>query len=264
MDAEGGIGGPVRGERIADVVARRLAQAILSGQLPPGSRLREETLASNFSVSRTPIREALIVLAASGLAHLEPNRGATVLQLTADDVAEVYHLRAVLALGRGGRKGREFPNDTCYSHFDVVYQYPNNVDVSFSSTQFGKAQFDVNERFFGTRGSSSSPYSGPLGIWGEEKWLWGGGADKPAADGQFSASGSFSDNLAQADSEKQGAFISSISSGKFHNQAALGVESALTAMLGRQVAYENRELTWDELLRSKEKLDPGIDVNKLG
>ena len=93
---------------------------------------------------------------------------------------------------------------------------------SFSSTQFGKAQFDVNERFFGTRGSSSSPYSGPLGIWGEEKWLWGGGADKPAADGQFSASGSFSDNLAQADSEKQKAFISSISSGKFHNQAALG------------------------------------------
>ena len=35
-------------------------------------------------------------------------------------------------------------------------------------------------------------------------------------------------------------------------------------MLGRQAAYEGRELTWDELLRSKEKLDPGIDVNKLG
>jgi myo-inositol 2-dehydrogenase/D-chiro-inositol 1-dehydrogenase len=170
----------------------------------------------------------------------------------------------VKAVGRGGRKGREFPNDTCYSHFDVVFQYPNNVDVGFSSTQFGKGQFDVNERFFGTRGSSSSPYSGPLGIWGEEKWLWGSGADKPAADGQFSASGSFSDNLAQADSEKQGAFIRSISSGQFHNQAALGVESALTAMLGRQAAYENRELTWDELLRSNEKLDPKIDVNKLG
>jgi DNA-binding GntR family transcriptional regulator len=96
MSADTVIGGPVRGERIADVVARRLAQAILGGQLPPGSRLREETLANNFSVSRTPIREALIVLAASGLVHLEPNRGATVLQLTAADVAEVYHLRAVL------------------------------------------------------------------------------------------------------------------------------------------------------------------------
>jgi myo-inositol 2-dehydrogenase/D-chiro-inositol 1-dehydrogenase len=168
------------------------------------------------------------------------------------------------ASGRNGRNGRNmFPNDTCSSHFDVVFQYPNSVDVGFSSTQFGKAQFDVNERFFGTKGSSSSPYSGPLGIWGDEKWIWGGG-DKPAADGgNFSASGSFSDNLAQADSEKQKAFIGSISSGKFHNQAALGVESALTAMLGRQAAYEGKELTWDELLRSKEQLDPHIDLNKL-
>jgi DNA-binding GntR family transcriptional regulator len=90
------VGGPVRGERTADVVARRLGQAILSGDLPPGTRLREENLAKSFSVSRTPVREALILLSASGLAHLEPNRGATVLQLTAADVSEVYHLRAVL------------------------------------------------------------------------------------------------------------------------------------------------------------------------
>jgi myo-inositol 2-dehydrogenase / D-chiro-inositol 1-dehydrogenase len=168
----------------------------------------------------------------------------------------------VKAVGRGGRKGRNFPGDTCYSHFDVVFQYPNDVDVSFSSTQFGKGNFDVSERFFGTRGSSQSPYAGPLGVWGEEKWVWNG-SDKPAAEGEFSASGSFSDNLAQADSEKQKAFIGSITSGSFHNQAALGVESALTAMLGRQAAYEGRELTWDELLRSKEHLDPGIDLTKL-
>lgn len=89
-------GGPVRGERTADVVARRLAQAILSGEIAPGTRLREESLARAFSVSRTPVREALIVLSGTGLAHLEANRGATVLQLTAGDVAEVYHLRAVL------------------------------------------------------------------------------------------------------------------------------------------------------------------------
>jgi DNA-binding GntR family transcriptional regulator len=96
MSGDSVIGGPVRGERIADVVARRLAQAILSGELAPGTRLREETLATTFSVSRTPVREALILLSGSGLAHLEANRGATVLQLTADDVSEVYHLRAVL------------------------------------------------------------------------------------------------------------------------------------------------------------------------
>ena len=86
----------MRGERTADVVARRIGQAILSGEIAPGTRLREETLAKQFSVSRTPVREALIMLSASGLAEVEPNRGATVLQLTADDVAEVYHLRALL------------------------------------------------------------------------------------------------------------------------------------------------------------------------
>jgi len=169
----------------------------------------------------------------------------------------------VKATGYAGRKGREFPGDTCSSHFNIVYQYPNEVDVSFSSTQFGKVQFDVNERFNGVRGSSQSPYAGPLGIWGEEQWVWSG-SDKPAAEGQFSANGSFSDNLAQADSEKQKAFIGSITSGKFHNQAAAGVETALTTMLGRQAAYQGRELTWDELLRSNERWDAGIDLNKLG
>jgi len=136
------------------------------------------------------------------------------------------------------------------------------VDISFSSTQFGKVQFDVNERFFGTKGSTQSPYAGPLGIWGEEQWIFGG-SDKPAAEGQFSAAGAFSDNLAQADPEKQKAFIGSITSGKLHNQAALGVESALTAMLGRQAAYSGHEITWDELLRSNEHWDAGIDLNKL-
>jgi len=166
------------------------------------------------------------------------------------------------AIGRNGRKGREFPGDTCSSHFDVVFQYPQDVHVSFSSAQFGKVQFDANERFLGTLGSSQSPYAGPLGIWGEQQWVWGG-SEKPAAEGQFSASGSFSDNLAQADPEKQKAFISSITSGKLHNQAALGVESALTAMLGRQAAYTGREVTWDELLASDEHWDAGIDLNKL-
>lgn len=170
----------------------------------------------------------------------------------------------VKAVGREGHNGREFPGDSCSSHFDVVFQYPNNVDVGFSSTQFGKVQFDVNERFFGTKGSTQSPYAGPLGIWGDEQWIFNG-SDKPAAaGGQFSAAGSFSDNLAQADSEKQMGFISSITTGKLHNQAALGVETALTAMLGRQAAYSGREMTWDELLRSNEHWDAGIDLNKIG
>ncbi len=86
----------LRGERTADLVARRIGRAILAGELPLGARLREESLAALYEVSRTPIREALIQLSATGLVELTPNRGATVLELTLEDVAEVYHVRGVL------------------------------------------------------------------------------------------------------------------------------------------------------------------------
>jgi predicted dehydrogenase len=171
--------------------------------------------------------------------------------------------RPLKAVATGGRKGRMMPGMDCYSHFDAIFYYPDDVHVSFNATQFGKGPFEVSERFFGVRGASESPYSGKLGITGDETWTWEG-SEQAKRQGQFSASGSFSDNLTQADPEKQRAFIASVTSGQFHNQAASGVESALTAMLGRQAAYTGREVTWDDLLRSGERLDAGIDVNNLG
>ena len=96
----------------------------------------------------------------------------------------------------------------------------------------------------------------------KEKWMWAGSEGQGAA--QFSASGAFTDNLAQADPEKQKGFIESIASGNLHNQAAQGVESALTAMLGRKAGYLGREVTWDELVKSSEHWDAKIDVGKLG
>ncbi|MGO9892946.1 MAG: Gfo/Idh/MocA family protein [Bryobacteraceae bacterium] len=165
------------------------------------------------------------------------------------------------AIGRGGPEGRNGAGDV-YSHFDVVFRYPKAIDISFASTQFGKGKFDVDERFFGTRGSSASPYSGALGIEGEEPWTWEGSEKQPASV-TFSAAGTFEDNLAHADEEKHKAFIGSIVSGQFHNQAATGVETALTAMLGREAAYRKREVTWEELNRLKQHWDAGIDLRKL-
>jgi predicted dehydrogenase len=165
----------------------------------------------------------------------------------------------VKALGAGGRKGR--PADGCLGNCSVSFQYPGDVQVNFSSKQFGKGPFDVCERFFGTRGTAQSPYSGTLGIDGEQKWTWADSEKKQAGD--FSTSGAFVDNLAQADAEKHRSFISSIASGRFHNQAAAGVESSLTAMLGRTAMYTGRQVTWDELLVSEERWEAGIDLDKL-
>ena len=98
---------------------------------------------------------------------------------------------------------------------------------------------------------------------GEEKWDAGlGGAAQ--AGSQFSAAGTFKGSLDQADSEKQRAFIASIVNHEFHNQAAQGVETALTGMLGRTAAYTGKIVTWDELLSSNEGWDAKIDLSKLG
>ena len=59
-------------------LAADIANAILSGAFPPGSRLDEQTLAHRYNVSRTPVREALRQLTATGLIEIRPRRGAVV------------------------------------------------------------------------------------------------------------------------------------------------------------------------------------------
>ena len=73
----------------------------------------------------------------------------------------------------------------------------------------------------------------------------------------------FSGALDKADSEKQKAFVASITSGTLHNQAEQGAESALSGMLIRNAAYTGKPLTWDELLTSTEVYDPKISLTRL-
>jgi DNA-binding GntR family transcriptional regulator len=73
-----------------------IKDGITSGVLAPGEWLREYTVASSLGLSRTPVREALRVLAAEGIVELEHNRGARVIGWTSEDIDEVYRLRALL------------------------------------------------------------------------------------------------------------------------------------------------------------------------
>ena len=167
------------------------------------------------------------------------------------------------ASATGGRQGRPADGDV-YGNYNVLFHYPDGVDVTFSSTQFAKGWWDVTERFFGTKGTSQSPYTGPLGIWGDEPWQAAGSPAKDAPESQkFSVTGSFSSNLEFADPQKKKAFVESITSGNFHNQAEKGAESALSCIMARTAAYKGREVTWDETLKSSEVWDPKIDLNKL-
>ena len=83
--------------RNASVAATELIRAaIVEGRLEPGQRLKEEELARELGISRTPVREALLFLQAEGLVESEPNRGATVRAYEPEEIEDMYELRALL------------------------------------------------------------------------------------------------------------------------------------------------------------------------
>jgi DNA-binding GntR family transcriptional regulator len=83
----------------ADDIALALEEAIVSGEIPPGSVLRQEHLSEQFDVSRTPVREALRRLAAEGLVEMRTNHGARVAGLEPDDIRMPYEARLVVEPG---------------------------------------------------------------------------------------------------------------------------------------------------------------------
>ncbi len=164
------------------------------------------------------------------------------------------------AVGSCSRKMRTDAGD-CKDNFNAVATYPGDVQVSFGSVQAGTPEFDAGVRLYGPDGSSESHYDWRVYISGKNKWDAGLNASKGGE--QFSAAGTFKGALDNADSEKQKAFVASITSGQFHNQAAMGAESALSAMLIRNACYTGKELTWENLMKSKEVYAPKFDVSKL-
>lgn len=81
---------------LVEGLVQSLAARIASGKIPLNSWLRQESLAAEFKVSRTPVREALRVLQAKGMVEVVPNRGALVRGPTPRDLREAYVLRAEL------------------------------------------------------------------------------------------------------------------------------------------------------------------------
>lgn len=80
----------------ADQLRRTLEQEIFTGALKPGDRLDEQSLAQRFSVSRTPVREALRQLSASGLIEVRPRQGAVVSVITLPRLIEMFEVMAEL------------------------------------------------------------------------------------------------------------------------------------------------------------------------
>lgn len=132
----------------ADTLREALADMIISGSLTPGARLDEAGLAERFGVSRTPVREALKQLAATGLVRMEPHRGAEVARLTAERQSEMFEARAeiealcarlaALKMTAPERRKLERLHQACGSHIrggDIEGYHVANADFHMAIYQ---------------------------------------------------------------------------------------------------------------------------------
>ena len=87
---------PMPRQGLHEEVVSRLRLRIVEGQIAPGAKLNERELSESLQVSRTPLREAIKMLAAEGLVELLPNRGAVVAQLSRQDVVDAFEVIAGL------------------------------------------------------------------------------------------------------------------------------------------------------------------------
>ena len=148
------------------------------------------------------------------------------------------------AIGSGGLSARPRIG-TCWDHFVVQFQYPNRVAVAFSGRQFkGYGTVEgIRNRMFGATGVLETEYGGGVLVRGENYY---NGGRTP----EIYESGAVA-NIA--------AFHDAIAEGRFGNATVEpSVQSNLISILGRKAAYENRIVSWDELVRDEERLVPDL------
>ena len=121
-------------------VAELLRERIFSNQLPPGSWIDEMALAEEYGISRTPLREAIKVLATEGLVTMKVRRGAYVTEVNAKDQADVYHLLSLLESDAAGVVAQRATPAQLQDLQTLHTELGAAVD---STDQF----FEVNERF---------------------------------------------------------------------------------------------------------------------
>ncbi len=150
----------------------------------------------------------------------------------------------VEARGTGGRTVRTDIGD-CWDHFIVTFTYPNDVQVDFSSTQFTQGYDDICIRLFGSSGTVESHYGGEVYLKNKQGGWPGGKTESIYKDGAVN-------NMKD--------FCASVRDGKYLNNAEDAAHSTMAGILGRTAAYENRTVTWDEMVAANKKVDAHLSV----
>jgi len=148
----------------------------------------------------------------------------------------------VKALGTGGLNSRTIGD--VWDHFSVIFWFPQDVLVTFYSKQYGDGADDIRCEMYGTEGAIDTHYAGDVSIKGKVPYSGG-------RDGGMYANGAIR-NIAT--------FYDQVTSGRRdYSTVAPSVRSNLTTLLGRTAAYKQAEFTWDELMKSEERLDPRLE-----
>lgn len=156
------------GDALVDSLAAQIRARIMSGEIPIGAQLRQAALATDFGVSRTPIREALRQLQNGGLIEVQPNRGAVVRVPVPWEVREAYEVRAELeALAATRAVSRILPDTIAALRGSNQAMYERSLKAPGAATPVGegndafhtliyeasgnshlaRAIFEINERF---------------------------------------------------------------------------------------------------------------------
>lgn len=168
----------------------------------------------------------------------------------------------VISRGSGNRKGAINYGDT-WSNFEIQYQYPQNINVSLHSSQVGTCFGDVCARFIGTTGIAEAHYSGGVFIEGTNPWDSGIlRSSQTKLTPELIAKGTTGDALFDANKNKVQSFIRSIESGNFLNETVSGSNSTLAAIMGRNSAIRNEEISMEEIRFTDEYLDPKLNLGQ--
>jgi predicted dehydrogenase len=141
------------------------------------------------------------------------------------------------AEGTGG-KCRDFVGD-CWDHFALLFRYPNNATLTFSSKQAGFGFDDIMCRVYGTTGTADAHYAAKSKFLSKDEVKEGNVPDLYQSGAEANIA-TFHQNILKGECE--------------NSTVSASVRSNLTTILGRTAAYEMRAVTWDEMMRRKEAL----------
>ena len=135
-------------QSLAAAVVERLREKILSGELPEGEQLRQEAIASEFEISRIPVREALSHLAGEGLVKIVGNRGAVVAALSPDEIMQLFETRAVLESYMLRQAIPNFTDEDLRRAEEILLQYEKSLEHESEVKSWGRWNWSFHSALY--------------------------------------------------------------------------------------------------------------------